>query len=133
MSEDNDLAESAPHFKTGRISGLPVRRRGRMLPHAAILMAGTLLATSAMAQGVDQAIDSFFASAFGWFVALIFYSVPVGGTQFPLIAGWLMAAAVIFTVYFGLPQLRRFGLAIDLVRGRYSDPNHKEPGETSHF
>jgi AGCS family alanine or glycine:cation symporter len=45
----------------------------------------------------------------------------------------LLAAAVIFTLYFGFVQFRQLGLAIDIVRGRYSDPNNKEPGETSHF
>lgn len=93
----------------------------------------TLACGAANAQGIDQAIDSFFASAFGWFVNLIFYSVPVGGASFPLIAGWLLLAALVFTVYFGFPQFSRFKLAIDLVRGRYTDPHSKEPGETSHF
>ena len=90
-------------------------------------------ATAAAAPGIDQAIDSFFAAAFGWFVNLIFYSVPVAGTSFPLIAGWLLVAALVFTFYFGFPQVRRFKLAMDLVRGRYSDPHSREPGETSHF
>ena len=40
-----------------------------------------------------------------------------------------IAAALIFTVYFGFPQLRRFTLAIDLVRGRYTDPHSKEHQE----
>jgi AGCS family alanine or glycine:cation symporter len=133
MSVCRDPADSSQHLKTGHTAGLLVPRRGRVWPHAALVVAGSLLATSAMAQGVDQAIDSFFASTFGWFVTLIFYSVPIGGAQFPLIAGWLMVAAIVFTLYFGLPQLRRFKLAIDLVRGRYSDPNSKEPGEISHF
>ena len=93
----------------------------------------TLASGAATAQGIDQAIDGFFSSAFGWFVNLIFYSVPVGGVAFPLIAGWLLLAALVFTVYFGVPQFSRFKLAIDLVRGRYTDPNSKEPGETSHF
>lgn len=39
------------------------------------LAAGLLLALAspAWAQGIDQAIDSFFATTFGWFVSLIFY------------------------------------------------------------
>ena len=100
-----------------------------------LAVAATFMGASsaALAQGVDQAVDSFFASAFGWFVNLIFYSVPMGGASFPLIAGWLLLAALVFTVYFGFPQFSRFKLAIDLVRGRYTDPNSKEPGETSHF
>ena len=99
----------------------------------ALVPALTLLTTPALAQGLDKAIDGFFESAFGWFVALIFYSVPLGGTQFPLIAGWLLIGALVFTIYFGFPQFSRFKLATDIVRGRYTDPNSKEPGEVSHF
>lgn len=61
----------------------------------------------------------------------IFYSVPVAGTQFPLIVGWLILAAIVFTLYFGFIQLRGFGHALSVVRGRYSDPAH--PGEVSPF
>lgn len=93
----------------------------------------TLASSAASAQGIDQAIDSFFSSAFGWFVNLIFYAVPIGGASFPLIVGWLLLAAVVFTVYFGMPQFSRFKLAIHLVRGRYTDPSSRDPGETSHF
>ena len=98
---------------------------------AASLLA--LTSTASQAQGVDQAIDSFFSTTFGWFVNLIFYSVPVGEAQFPLIVGWLLLAAIVFTLYFGFPQLSRFKLAVDLVRGRYTDPNDRHPGEVSHF
>ncbi|MFY7866632.1 alanine/glycine:cation symporter family protein [Roseateles sp.] len=87
----------------------------------------------AQAQGFDQAVDHFFANTFGWFVDLIFYSVPIAGTQFPLIAGWLMLAAMVFSVYFGFPQLFKAKLALDIVRGRYSNPKDREPGEVSHF
>jgi alanine or glycine:cation symporter, AGCS family len=112
----------------------PERPRATRRPQtwgvAAVL---ALASASSHAQGVDQAIDSFFATTFGWFVNLIFYSVPVGDAQFPLIVGWLLLAALIFTVYFGFPQLSRFKLAVDLVRGRYTDPNNRHPGEVSHF
>jgi AGCS family alanine or glycine:cation symporter len=104
--------------------------------HSLRLAAGAVLALAsgaALAEGLDKAIDNFFSSAFGWFVNVIFFSVPVGGASFPLIAGWLLVAALVFTIYFGFPQFSRFKLAIDLVRGRYTDPNSREPGETSHF
>ncbi|MDC8784040.1 alanine/glycine:cation symporter family protein [Roseateles koreensis] len=83
--------------------------------------------------GFDQAVDQFFKHTFGWFVDLIFYTVPVGSAQFPLIVGWLLLAALIFTIYFGFPQFTGAKLALDLVRGRYSDPHNKAPGEVSHF
>jgi len=87
----------------------------------------------ALAQGFDAAVDAFFEQTFGGFISLIFHSVPVAGTQFPLIAGWLLLAALIITLYMGIPQLRRFRLAVDLVRGRYHDPSRRDDGEISHF
>ena len=113
---------------------LPTSSSRRQRPAALALgTALTLASAAASAQGIDQAIDGFFSSTFGWFVNLIFYSVPIGGASFPLIVGWLLLAAIVFTVYFGMPQFSRFKLALDLVRGRYTDPNSRDPGETSHF
>ena len=53
------------------------------------------------------------------------------GTQFPLIVGWLVAAALIFTVYFGFIQFRGIGHSISLVKGDYLDP--KDAGEVTPF
>ncbi|MEM9984995.1 MAG: alanine/glycine:cation symporter family protein, partial [Bacteroidota bacterium] len=49
----------------------------------------------------------------------------------PIVIVVLILGALIFTVYFGFVNIRRFGLAINVVRGVYSDPN--EEGEVSHF
>lgn len=105
-------------------------KRNRTLGLALLL--GTA-ASGASAAGFDAAVDKFFQDYLGWFANLIFTSVPLGGTSFPLIAGWLFSAAIIFTLYFGFIQFRQFKLATDIVRGRYSDPHTKEPGEISHF
>ena len=78
-------------------------------------------------------VDAFFNTYFGWFVNTIFFSVPMGGTKFPLIVGWLFIAAFIFTFYFGFVQFRKFKLSIDIVSGKFSDPNAKTDGEVSHF
>lgn len=82
---------------------------------------------------LSQYIDGFFNDYTGWFVSLIFKSVPVGDANFPLIVGWLLLAALIFTVYFGFIQFKRIGLAIDIIKGKFTDPNSKEEGEVSHF
>ena len=81
----------------------------------------------------STSVDSFFNTYFGWFVNAVFFSVPVGDTKFPLIVGWLFIAAFIFTFYFGFIQFRKFKLAIDIVAGKYTDPNSKHEGEVSHF
>jgi AGCS family alanine or glycine:cation symporter len=105
-----------------------VNGRQALVASALLLAAGT-----ASAQGIDAAVDKFFNDYLGWFSSLIFTSVPLGGASFPLIAGWLLLAALIFTLYFGFLQVRKFKLAVDIVLGRYSDPDKKEDGEISHF
>ena len=81
----------------------------------------------------SKSVDGFFNDYTGWFVGLIFKSVAIGETSFPIIVGWLLLAAFIFTVYFGFVQFRRVGMAIDIIKGKYTDPNSKEDGEVSHF
>lgn len=85
--------------------------------------------TAAAAPELADRIDALFAASTGWFVALIFANLP--GTQFPWIVLWLVTGAVVFSLYFGFVQFRSFKHAIDLVRGRYADPN--DAGEVSHF
>ncbi len=48
----------------------------------------------------------------------------------PLV-GLLVGAGIVFTLYFGFPQLTLFKHAIDIVRGKYDNPDDK--GEISHF
>jgi AGCS family alanine or glycine:cation symporter len=43
----------------------------------------------------------------------------------------LVGSGILFTVYFGFPQLRLFGHAIGIVSGKYDKPG--EAGEISHF
>ena len=62
----------------------------------------------------------------------IFTSVPLGeGISMPFVIIWLLVGATIFTVYMGFINLRGFKHAIDVVRGRFDDPD--DPGEVSHF
>ncbi|MEM9161283.1 MAG: alanine/glycine:cation symporter family protein [Verrucomicrobiota bacterium] len=78
-------------------------------------------------KGIDEVIDGVFGKVAGWIFGVIFYKI--GG--FPIIIAWLVTAATIFTFYFGFVNFRKFGLAIGIVSGKYSDP--KEKGEVSHF
>lgn len=51
--------------------------------------------------------------------------------KLPFVLVWLILGALIFTLYFGFVNIRKFKLSIDIVRGKYTDPN--ESGEVSHF
>jgi AGCS family alanine or glycine:cation symporter len=103
-------------------------KRGAVLGAlAAPLPAWAQNAPTSVDERISAAIQPFSEAVAG----LIFYSVPVAGTRFPLIVGWLIVAALIFTIYFRFVQVRGFCHAIDVVRGRYSDPTHQ--GEVTPF
>ena len=98
----------------------------------------------AMAQevemGIDQKIDQAFQPISDFFSQLIFFEI--AGTPFVLVL--LVASAAFFTLYFGFPNVRYFGKAINTVRGKYdaiehqSDevnevPDESDDGEVTHF
>ncbi len=72
-----------------------------------------------------------FTSISDWITSVVFYAVDFGDTSLPLIVVWLVVAGAFFTVWLGFMQVRGPKLAINLVRGKYSDPD--DAGEVSHF
>ena len=66
---------------------------------------------------------------------VFFAPVPIPGTgkSAPLAVLWLVLGAVFFTFRMGFINVRAFGHAIAVVRGRYTDPSARAPGEVSHF
>ncbi|MFF9013594.1 alanine/glycine:cation symporter family protein [Streptomyces sp. NPDC014870] len=82
-------------------------------------------------QSVDKAVSGFFEPIAKWLGEIVFYSVPVGGTELPLIVAWLVVAGLVFTGWFGLVQLRKFKLAVNVVRGKYDEKG--SAGEVNHF
>lgn len=103
----------------------------RFLIGAASLPLMSVTAAAQEAGSIDKAIADAVAPFVNPIVSTVFYSVPIGGTQFPLIVGWLVIAALIFTFYFGFIQFRGFKHSIELVRGDYLDP--KDAGEVTPF
>lgn len=49
----------------------------------------------------------------------------------PFVLIWLVVGAAFFTIFFKFINIRGFRHALDVVRGKYDNPNHK--GEVSHF
>ena len=82
---------------------------------------------------IDQFIDEKFSPIADAIASVIFYSVPVTeNLDLMLILLWLAAAAVFFTIFLGFINFRYFKHAIDVVRGKYDDPN-EHSGEISRF
>lgn len=68
----------------------------------------------------------------GWITGLVFYGPSANGEYtIRIVVIWLITAAIFFTIWLGFINVRGFKHAIDLVRGKYSDPN--DAGEVSHF
>lgn len=85
-------------------------------------------------KGWDERINEAFQPITNKVAGIVFYPIQFGAdatSSMPIVIIVLLLGATIFTVYFGFIQFRGFKLAVDTVRGKYSDPN--EPGEVSHF
>ncbi|MFF9296036.1 alanine/glycine:cation symporter family protein [Streptomyces sp. NPDC014764] len=80
---------------------------------------------------IDDAVSDFFDPVATTVGDIVFYTVPVAGTDLPLIVAWLVIAGLVFTAWFGLIQARKLKLAFDVVRGRFDEKD--SPGEVNHF
>lgn len=80
-------------------------------------------------------IDAFLEDKFGpfaqWLSSIVFFEVPLFGTSVPVIVAWLVVCGLFFTISLRFLNLRGMRHAIDLVRGKYPQPNAY--GEASHF
>ncbi|MBK1881767.1 alanine:cation symporter family protein [Luteolibacter pohnpeiensis] len=85
----------------------------------------------AQPERLDAKIDKLFGKTTGWFVDLVFTTVPINGYQVFLVVLWLALAGFALTLFFKFINLRAFGLAIRTVRGKYSTPD--DPGQITHF
>ncbi len=81
--------------------------------------------------GIDAAVDALLRPAADALAAVVFFAVPIGGTELPLVVLWLVSGAVYFTLRFRFVGLTGFRHALHLVRGRHALGDG--PGEVSHF
>ena len=72
-------------------------------------------------KGLDQRINEGFQPITDAWSSIVFYAVNIGGQQVPLVVILLVCGALFFTLYFGFVNIRRFGLAIQVVRGKHDD------------
>ena len=96
----------------------------------------TLLAGPALAEGATDSwiqnhlakLDELFGDIVTLMASVLFADL---GTGFPLIVAVLVAGGVYYSFYFGWLSIRGFRHSIDVIRGRYDNPD--DPGEISHF
>jgi len=74
--------------------------------------------------GLDDRINEAFTPIADWWGAIVLHNFP--GTSIPTIIFLLVGGALFFTIYFGFINIRRFPLAINVVRGKFDHVDHHE-------
>ena len=74
--------------------------------------------------GLDDRINKAFTPIADWWGAVVLHNFP--GTSIPTIIFLLVGGAMFFTIYFGFINLRRFPLAINVVRGKFDHVDHQD-------
>ncbi len=91
-----------------------------------VILSTLLTPALVFAEGLDKKIDD----AFGWatqdFVGFIFYQFNIGGVDVPWVLFPLILGALYFTIYFRVPGIRLFGIAVNTVRGKYEHTEEME-------
>ena len=103
------------------------------------LLSSILITNSAFAQeskNLGDRINDFFVPIVDVIAMFIFWDpiAAIGfdiGTSIPIVVVWLVFGALFFTLKMNFINVRAFNHAIDLVRGKFDDPN--DEGEVSHF
>jgi AGCS family alanine or glycine:cation symporter len=83
--------------------------------------------------GAFDFIDVGAGKVVGWLSYVFFAPIPLGGGSVPLVVLWLVLGSLFFTLRMGFINLRGFGHAINVTRGKYTDPNAHGDGEVTHF
>ena len=86
--------------------------------------------------GVMAQIDSVVGYVNGWIATVLFFDVifwddPTTGNALPFTVLWLVFGATFLTLRMAFINLRAFGHAIQITRGKYDDPT--DVGEVTHF
>ena len=80
---------------------------------------------------LTQRIDETISPVTGAISDVVFFPINVAGLDVPVVVFWLITAGFIFSWYFRFPNVRWVGLALNVVRGRYTRAD--EPGDLTHF
>lgn len=88
-------------------------------------------AGSVQAASFDQWLTDTLDTPVTWIENIVFYAVPIGGAEIPLLIVWLMAASLFFTVYLRFQPVTGLKHSIDLIRGKFS--RRSDPGEVTSF
>ena len=79
------------------------------------------IAQEAAEKGLDEKVNDAFMPFASWWEGFVLTTVPVGEYDIPIVLILLVIGATFFTIYFKFPNILKFPLAINVVRGKYDD------------
>ncbi|WP_350291159.1 alanine/glycine:cation symporter family protein [uncultured Croceitalea sp.] len=86
------------------------------------------IAQEAAEKGLDEKVNDAFMPFASWWEGFVLTTIPVGEYNIPIVLILLVIGATFFTIYFKFPNILKFPLAINVVRGKYDDVE----GSTGH-
>ena len=90
-----------------------------------LLLCALMLPVLSMAQeaskGLDEKINDWFMPIADAWEGLVLTRVPIGEYEIPFVVILLVFGATFFTIYFKVPSITRFPLAVNTVRGKYDE------------
>jgi alanine or glycine:cation symporter, AGCS family len=75
---------------------------------------------------IDQKIDAFFRPIADFVGDWVFYKIPLGDYEVPLVLIILIGGAIFFTIYFKFANFTLIGTAVKVVKGDYDEFDHHE-------
>ncbi|WPP52265.1 alanine/glycine:cation symporter family protein [Catalinimonas niigatensis] len=83
-------------------------------------------------KSIDVMLNELFNPAAEFIFSVIFYPIlTIKGVEVPFILLWLITGAIVFTFYLNFINIRGFGTALDIIKGKYT--HEGDPGEVTHF
>ncbi|NET60632.1 MAG: alanine:cation symporter family protein [Symploca sp. SIO2E6] len=107
--------------------------KGRRYLSLLLLILTIAIPTRVLAQdeeasgGFVASLDAIFSAIVEVLAKVFFFEI----AGFPFIVVWLIIGGIFFTIRFGFINIRFFKHAIDVVQGKYDNPN--DEGDVSHF
>ena len=91
----------------------------------------SIVLASAPSDGVGDFIQGIFGPFVDWLEALVFFAVPIGGAELPLVVVWLVAGGVFCTVYLRVRPLKDARQTLNVIRGRLA--RKSDTGQVTSF
>lgn len=80
---------------------------------------------------IDDTIQGIFGPVVDVLESFVFFSIPVFGTDLPLLIVWLLTGGIFLTIWLRIRPFRDAGMSLRIIRGHYS--RHSDPGQVTSF